>query len=227
MQLSLKEQMKQLEKNSPAFNEAALRLRGVVSADDLRADLLSAVADRAFIGEDPVPRTPQAFEAQRGRARTRLPAVASGALRILSEITEQHQLVVARTSAGGPLARVHADIRAQLGALVYKGFLSSTPWDQLAHLPRYLKAMLMRLQKYAADPGRDARHAQSVAELTKRYEERLARQRKAGLVDPRLEEFRWHLEELRVSLFAQELKTPYPVSGKRLDKIWNALSRTG
>jgi ATP-dependent helicase HrpA len=226
MQLTLKEQMKQLEKNSPAFNEAALRLRGVVSADDLRADLLTAVADRAFIGDDAVPRTPQAFEAQRGRARTRLPAVASAALRILSEIAEQHQLVTAKTAAGGPLARVHADIRAQLGALVYKGFLANTPWDQLAHLPRYLKAMLMRLQKYGADPGRDARHAQSVTELTKRHEERLARQRKAGLIDPRLEEFRWHIEELRVSLFAQELKTPYPVSYKRLDKIWNAMSRT-
>jgi ATP-dependent helicase HrpA len=83
--------------------------------------------------------------------------------------------------------------------------------------------MQLRLDKFGANPERDAKHAASIAQLWGRYEERLAKQKKAGAIDPRLEEFRWHLEELRVSLFAQELKTPYPVSFKRLDKLWNAM----
>jgi ATP-dependent helicase HrpA len=101
--------------------------------------------------------------------------------------------------------------------------MSVTPWERLAHLPRYLKATQLRLDKYGKDPERDAKHAASIAELAKRMEERLEKQKKAGAIDPRLAEFRWHLEELRVSLYAQELKTPYPVSYKRLDKIWNAM----
>jgi ATP-dependent helicase HrpA len=113
-----------------------------------------------------------------------------------------------------------ADVRAQLARLVYKGFLSSTPWERLHDLSRYLKAAQVRLDKYPKDPERDAKHAASIAGMWKRYEERAVKLKKAGESDPRLEEFRWRLEELRVSLFAQELKTPYPVSFKRLDKLW-------
>jgi len=224
MRLMLKEQMKQLEKSLRGFEQAALQLRAVANADDLRGDLIAAITDRAFVGEDALPRTQQEFEAQLKRARTRLPAVSEAACRLFVAIAaEYHSVSLKLGGSGGALARVSADVRAQLARLVCKGFFSATPWEQLAHLPRYLKALELRLEKYARDPARDAKHAQSVAELWKRYEERLDKQRKAGAVDPRLEEFRWQLEELRVSLFAQELKTPYPVSYKRLDKIWNAM----
>ena len=83
--------------------------------------------------------------------------------------------------------------------------------------------MQLRLAKYSVNPERDAKHAASIVQLWARYEERLEKQKRAGTVDTRLQEFRWHIEELRVSLFAQELKTPYPVSCKRLDKIWNTM----
>jgi ATP-dependent helicase HrpA len=109
--------------------------------------------------------------------------------------------------------------------MIYKGFFSATPWEQLAHLPRYLKAMQLRLDKYGNSLERDAKHTESIAALTKRYEELLEKHRKAGVSDPTLEEFRWALEELRVSLFAQELKTPYPISYKRMEKMWNAMVR--
>jgi ATP-dependent helicase HrpA len=224
MRLMLKEQMKQLEKGLRGFEQAALQLRAVANADDLRGDLVAAITDRAFIGEDALPRTQQEFEVQVKRARTRLPAVSEAACRLFVAIAaEYHSVSLKLGGSGGALARVAADVRAQLARLVCKGFISATPWEQLAHLPRYLKALELRLEKYARDPARDAKHAQSIGELWKRYEEKLDKQRKAGAVDPRLEAFRWQLEELRVSLFAQELKTPYPVSYKRLDKIWNAM----
>jgi ATP-dependent helicase HrpA len=216
--------MKQLERGLRGFDQAALQLRGVGSADELRADLVGAITDRAFIGEDTLPRTQKDFEAQRGRARTRLPAVTDAACRLFASIAEEyHRTALKLDSSRGVLARVAADIRAQLSRLVHKGSFSATPWERLAHVPRYLKAMQMRLDKYSGNPERDAKHAAGIAELWKRYEERLEKQRRAGAVDPRLEEFRWHIEELRVSLFAQELKTPYPVSYKRLDKIWHAM----
>lgn len=225
VRLALKEQMRQFEKNLRGFDQAALQLRGVASVDDLKEDLIAAIADRAFIGEDAMPRTLHEFEAQRARARTRLPAVTEAACRLLAAIAAEYQHVMLRlASSGGMLARPAADIRAQLARLVHKGFFSATPWERLSHLPRYLKAMQVRFDKYPNDPGRDAKHAASIAEWWKRYEERLDRQRKTGAVDPRLEEFRWHIEELRVSLHAQELKTPYPVSAKRLQKLWTAMA---
>ena len=225
MRLALKEQMRKLEKVLPGFTQAALQLRTVVAADDLREDLITAMTDRAFIGEDPLPRRQKDFEALLARGRTRLAAVTEAAARLLVTIADEFQRLAVRLAAAarGPLARPAADMRAQLSRLIYKGFFSATPWEQLAHLPRYLKAMQLRLEKYGSDPERDAKHTQTIAELTKRLDECLEKQRKAGIVDPRLEDFRWQLEELRVSLFAQELKTPYPVSYKRLEKIWKAM----
>ncbi len=224
MRLVLKEQMRQLEKNLKGFDQAALQLRGVAGPDELRADLVGAICDRAFIGEDELPRGLKAFEDQVKRARTRLPAVSEAACRLFATIAaEHHQLALALGGAKGNAARAANDIRNQLQRLIYKGFFGATPWPQLAHLPRYLKAAQLRLQKYPANAERDGKHAASIAGLWGRYEMRLDQQKKAGAVDPRLLEFRWQIEELRVSLYAQELKTPYPVSYKRLDKLWTAM----
>jgi ATP-dependent helicase HrpA len=118
-----------------------------------------------------------------------------------------------------------ADIRAQVSRLVYKGFMRATPWEHLNDLPRYLKAAQMRLDKYPRYFERDAEHAAKIAAIWKRYEDWAVRLRKAGESDQRVEDFRWRIEELRVSLYAQELKTPYPVSYKRLEKLWAEISR--
>jgi ATP-dependent helicase HrpA len=224
LRLALREQMRSLEKSPPGFLHAALQLRTIVNAEDLKEDLLEAIADRAFIGDDPLPRTQKAFEAQRTRARARLAAVTESAMRLLAAIADEYQRLAGRlATAKGPLARPAADVKAQLVRLIRKGFVSATPWEQLSHLPRYLKAMQLRLDKYGNGPERDAKHTESIAALTKRYDERVEKLRKAAIEDPRMGEYRWALEELRVSLFAQELKTPYPVSYKRLEKMWNAM----
>ena len=112
-----------------------------------------------------------------------------------------------------------------VGASVERLFVEATPFERLAHFPRYLKAAQLRIDKLRADPARDARLAQEFAALYKPWErERLAR-RKSGAPDPWLEDFRWMMEELRVALFAQELKTPMPVSVKRLQKAWESRPR--
>ncbi len=221
MRLVLKEQMKQLERQAASEMQATMQLRGIADAEALRDDFVAAIVDRAFIGDDTPPRSASGFEAQVKRARTRLPAVLDGAKRLLAAVAEGYHRVVSRlNTAGAGLSRPAADIRAQLSRLVYKGFFSRTDWDRLSQLPRYLKGMELRLDKYGSGPDRDAKHAASIADLTRRLDERMEKLRKAGSADPRLDDFRWQLEELRVSLFAQELRTPYPVSYKRLDRMW-------
>jgi ATP-dependent helicase HrpA len=112
------------------------------------------------------------------------------------------------------------DVKAARDRLVHPGFLARTPWERLEHLPRYLKGYALRLQKYRAGAERDQKHAATVQGLWEMHEARAKQDHDAGRHDPNLEEFRWLLEELRVSLFAQELRTPLPVSAKRLQKFW-------
>ena len=119
-------------------------------------------------------------------------------------------------------AEASADCAQQLQRLVTKRFLTATPYVQLQHFPRYLKAITARLDKWRADPARDAARMLELKPQEQRYW-RLVAERK-GATDARMQEFRWLLEELRVSFFAQELRTPQPVSIKRLEKVWQQLN---
>ncbi|HEU5177366.1 MAG TPA: DUF3418 domain-containing protein [Burkholderiales bacterium] len=103
--------------------------------------------------------------------------------------------------------------------------MARTPWERLQHFPRYLKAAALRLDKLRADPARDARLAADLASLEVPYRREAAARARQGAIDAEFEQFGWLLEELRVSLFAQELKTPVPVSVKRLTKLWQTLRR--
>ncbi|MGQ9724371.1 MAG: DUF3418 domain-containing protein, partial [Tepidimonas sp.] len=119
---------------------------------------------------------------------------------------------------GKPPAVTAADEQQHLQRLLGKRFLHDHPWEALTHLPRYLKAVQLRLDKSRADPARDVARLNELRPHEQRFW-RLVAQRN-GQLDERLQALRWMLEELRVSLFAQELRTPYPVSFKRLDKMW-------
>ena len=221
IRIALRDVLARHEKGGAGFAQAALQLKTVIPTDRLLADVLAAVCDRAFVGDDPLPRSEKAFAEQVRRARARLPAVAEGAFRLLATIAGAHHALTQRAAALPPAcSRLAAEVRSRRDGLVHPGFFQATPWAQLGHLPRYLCALERRLVKFVENPARDARHAESVARLWERYRERAERNRKAGKAEPELERFRWLLEELQVSLFAQELKTPYPVSYKRLEKAW-------
>jgi len=226
MRFALKDALARYDKGAPGFTQAALQLKTTIATDRLRDDVQDAIVDRAFLGDDPLPRDEKAFAEQVKRARTRLPAVAEGAFRLLAAIAAEHHALTQRLAAvPAAHARFAASLAAERDALVHAGFFSATPWAQLVHLPRYLKALDRRYLRHVERPDRDARHAAELAQYGTRYRERAARERAAGRVSPRLEAFRWLLEELKVSLFAQELRTPFPVSWKRLQKAWNDLDR--
>ncbi|HEY8354806.1 MAG TPA: ATP-dependent RNA helicase HrpA [Methylophilaceae bacterium] len=227
MRFELKEQMRQLEKGLPGFNQYALLLRNLIAPDDLREDMLTAIADRAFIAEDELPRSNAAFMALKQRARTRLPAVVEASARLVQSIANEYQALTQKLHGLPPaMSRVKREVEGQLAELLPRHFMTETPWDRLQHLPRYLKAMQLRLDKYPGNSERDGRHAQAIQQLWQRWSERVQARRKAGQeISQALADYRWLIEELRVSLFAQELKTPFPVSVKRLDKIWEELTR--
>ncbi|HEY2816137.1 MAG TPA: ATP-dependent RNA helicase HrpA [Casimicrobiaceae bacterium] len=222
----LKDVLSRFEKPPHEFIQAALELKTVMAADVLRADVQSAIVDRAFIGDDSLPRDEPGFNEQVKRARIRLPAVAEGAWRQLATIAHEHFALSQRLAAApAAQARFAAELRSERDALVYPGFFSATPWAQLQHLPRYLRALGRRYTRHLEAPGRDARHAAQVAQWWTRYRERSEAERAKGTLSPKLGAFRWLLEELKVSLFAQELRTPFPVSFKRVEKAWADLSR--
>ncbi len=222
MRFELKEQMKQLEKGLPQFNQYALLLRNLISPDDLREEMLLAISDRAFIGEDDLPRTNAEFMNLKQRARTRLPAVVDATARLATSIAQEYQALTQKLNTlPGNMARVKKEVEEQLALLLPKRFFSFTPWERLQHIPRYLKGLKLRLDKYPNSVERDTRSAQTVQVIWQRWQDKVSNLRKANAeISATLEDYRWLVEELRVSLFAQELKTPFPVSAKRLDKIW-------
>ncbi|HEZ2930954.1 TPA: DUF3418 domain-containing protein [Neisseria meningitidis] len=220
MKLQLKEQVKDLNKGIQGFTQAAMLLKHI-NADTLRDDLTQAVCDRAFIGEDELPRNEKAFKEQIKRARSRLPAVKEALSRYLQETAAAYAELNGKLGKH-PLTHL---LRLRLQTLLAAGFATRTPWAQWPRLPIYLKAMTLRLEKYSSNPARDAAREADIQELEQMWQEKNDGLVKQGLpVSDDLTAFKWMIEELRVSLFAQELKTPYPVSVKRLMKMWEDLN---
>ncbi|HGL9599017.1 TPA: DUF3418 domain-containing protein, partial [Neisseria gonorrhoeae] len=215
MKLQLKEQVKDLNKGIQGFTQAAMLLKHI-NADTLRDDLTQAVCDRAFIGEDKLPRNEKSFKEQIKRARSRLPAVKEALSRYLQETAAAYAELNGKLGKH-PLTHL---LRLRLQTLLAPGFATRTPWAQWPRLPIYLKAMTLRLEKYSSNPARDAAREADIQELEQMWQEKTDGLAKQGQpVSDGLAAFKWMIEELRVSLFAQELKTPYPVSVKRLLKM--------
>jgi ATP-dependent helicase HrpA len=226
LRIALREQIRILEKGWPNFNAVALQLRARISPDRLLADWMETICERAFIGEDQLPRDGAQFEGQKQRARARLAAVRDGAQRQLAEIAAAYaQLSAALGQAPLALQKKARALEVHRDRLIFPGFMQELGWTHLAHLPRYLNGILRRYQKYPENPDRDGRNSAIIEAWHQRWLEQIARAVKAGQVAAKLQDFRWWIEELAVALFAQELKTPFPVSHKRLEKRWSELTR--
>jgi ATP-dependent helicase HrpA len=208
-----------------AFRDRVRDLERSLSKDvalgPLKADIIHAALLRTFLqGSVPVTQAEFARRVDEGRSRFTLIAqeIARTAAGILAERSalEKRLSALAKTFPGPA-----QDVREQISRLLAPGWLARTPWERLQHIPRYLKAASLRLDKLRADPARDARLAAEFAALDQPYRRETARRAPSA----ELEQFGWLLEELRVSLFAQELKTPVPVSVKRLAKLWQTVRR--
>ncbi|RQT26526.1 ATP-dependent RNA helicase HrpA [Burkholderia contaminans] len=220
--LQLKEPIKFLEKNLPGLREMAMQYMSLGTQDELRDQLIDTALDRACL-QDPLPDDDASFHARRDEGRSRLNLLAQEIARLVGQILAEYAGLVKKLAQAKPFAQAHADLQQQLAALVGKRFVIDTPYVQLAHFPRYLKGIALRIDKLKADPARDAKQSADLLPLAQQYQRAVSQ--RGGVADARLAEFRWLLEELRISLFAQELRTPMPVSVKRLHKVWESMQR--
>ena len=190
---------------------------------DLVDELLTLSLARTFLDDLPLPRAPEAFAQRLAARRDRWPAIQREIHALASEILGLYQPLRQRLAALTQPAWQEAarDLREQLDDLVFRGFLQQVPHARLVHYPRYLKAAAQRIDKLPH--GRDPALRATLQPLCERWRERQRAAAAAGRDDPRLEEIRWMLEELRVSLFAQQLGTAHPVSVQRVWARWQAL----
>jgi len=220
--LQFKEQVKYFDKNVPGLNDMGMQYMALGSTDELKRQIVELTFERACLTE-PLPTTPEAFKARCAEAKARLGLIMQEVCRLVGTVLSEWQAVVKKLPAYKAQGAVVADIEAQLKRLLGKTFVVDTPFERLQHYPRYLKAVGVRLDKLKANPARDAQLMADFVSLWTHYERRAIQLAKLGAVDPQVEQFRWLLEELRVGLYAQELRTPVPVSVKRLEKQWEGM----
>ncbi len=219
--LQFKDQLKFAEKNIPGMQQMGMQFMALGSQEELRDQIVQKAIDIACL-QDPLPTDAAAFNKRKDEGKARLGLLVNEIARMVSLVlTEFHGLPKKLQNVPSAVA---ADMQGQLQDLVHKRFLIDNDYSQLAHFPRYLKAVNVRLEKLRGDATRDAKLMAEWQSAASQFQ-RISKQQDGKNTDPRMTEFRWMLEELRVSLFAQELRTPMPISAKRLQKVWESMQR--
>ena len=220
--LQFREQVKYFDKNVPGLTQMGMQFMNLGTTEELRQQIVELTFARACLG-DPLPTTPEAFKARCAETKARLGLIMQEIARLVGTVLTEWQAISKKLPAFKAYPAVVQDIEAQLKRLVGKRFVLDTPFERLQHFPRYLKAIGVRLDKLKANASRDAQLLGDYTKLWTAYERRALQLAKMQTLDPQVEQFRWLMEELRVGLFAQELRTPVPVSVKRLEKQWEGI----
>ncbi|KFI06976.1 ATP-dependent RNA helicase HrpA [Massilia sp. BSC265] len=219
--LQLKDQLKFAEKNIPGLQGMGMQFMSVGTQEDLRDQIIAKAIDIACL-QDPLPINSGEFNKRKDEGKGRIGLLINEIARLVGSVLAEFHGMPKRIQSLPPA--VQQDIGAQLQGLIHKRFIADNEYSQLAHFPRYLKAINVRIEKLRGNPSRDAQLMAEWQNAASQFQRTLKNQ--AGKNnDPRMTEFRWMLEELRVSLFAQELRTPMPVSAKRLQKVWESMIR--
>ncbi len=225
--LNNKDTLKALQKQLPGIRELGLLFINVGSVEGLIEQILNLALERAFM-IDPLPINPEQFAERLQAGKARLALIAQEISRHALNALQAHadlQKKIAQAKAASPSA--YADIQNQMQALIFPKFVAEIPYGQLVHVPRYLKAIAMRIDKLRTNPSRDAQCQKDWESVARPWQKLLQGNRGSASYamteDQALQDFRWQLEELRVALYAQELKTPSPMSLKRLEKVLASL----
>ncbi|MFL9877945.1 ATP-dependent RNA helicase HrpA [Herbaspirillum rhizosphaerae] len=219
--LQLKEQLKYQEKNIPGLQQMGMQFMALGSQEELRDQILFAGLERAFM-QEPLPRNADEFNRRKEEGKARFGLLVNELARLAGLVLAEYYTLPKKLQTIKAHAQASADIQSQLQNLVGKRFIADNDYNNLMHFPRYLKAVNVRLEKLRADPTRDTRLLSEWMQVAAPWQRA---QKDRGANDPKMLEFRWLLEELRVSLYAQELRTPMPVSVKRLQKVWETMQR--
>ncbi|MGI4718525.1 MAG: ATP-dependent RNA helicase HrpA [Janthinobacterium lividum] len=219
--LQLKDQLKFAEKNIPGLQGMGMQFMSVGTQEDLRDQIIAKAIDIACL-QDPLPINSGEFNKRKDEGKGRIGLLINEIARLVGSILAEFHGMPKRIQSLAPA--VQSDIGGQLQGLIHKRFIADNEYSQLAHFPRYLKAINVRIEKLRGNPSRDAQLMAEWQTAAAQFQRTLKNQPVKNN-DPRMTEFRWMLEELRVSLFAQELRTPMPVSAKRLQKVWESMIR--
>ena len=212
----------------PGVETAAMLFGQIGSPTQFREGVAELIADRAFIGDMLPVRSEKEFAFRVTRGIERLGASTQEVAPLLTNLMQLYHAAARDLSLKHPPAFDPAvnDMRDQLGKLMRPDFMVATPFEWLRHYPRYFQAMRLRLSRL---PGggiaKDQKQFAEIAPLLRGCEELIRRQKELGLNPQKVEEFRWMLEELRVQLFAQDLRTAVPVSSKRMMELWHQIVR--
>jgi len=234
LMLALSKEVRYLRRNLTGMQQMELQYTKVAAAPTgweapgrggVEEELLSLIFDLTFLEGLPEIRSEQQFRERIELCKGSLIGQAEEARQLLESILTSYQQIRNRLAV---TTQVHwqeslTDIQQQLDRLVFRGFIQHTPYQKLKEFPRYLKAMELRLEKLAHAAERDLRLLGEFREMYQPWFEREEKYRLEGKLDQRIEELRWSFEELRVSLFAQELGTAYPISLRRIAKRWQQL----
>ena len=224
--LGNKDTLKALQKQLPGIRELGLLFINVGSVEGLIDQILNLSIERAFLSE-PLPNNAEQFAERMQAGKPRLALIAQEISRHALAALQAYaylQKKMAQAKAASPSA--YADIQSQIQGLIFPKFVADIPYAQLVHLPRYLKAIAMRIDKMRSNPSRDAQCQKDWESVARPWQKLLQGSKGASYAmteDQALIDFRWQLEELRVALYAQELKTPTPMSLKRLEKVLASL----
>lgn len=220
LRLALKEQVRFLEKNLNDITRLGMLYIKLGRQDELRDQIINKAIEQACM-QAPWPANKAEFDTRCEQGRAKLVLLAQEIARLVKEILEQWVALQKKMPLARPNTECYTDLQEQQQSLMHGKFVINTPFEQLKYYPRYLKAMGVRIDKLRTDPQRDLRWQAEITPLIKQYER--ARKSLKGKPDPKLDAFYWQLQELRVAIFAQELRTPKPVSVKRLQRAWALL----
>lgn len=220
LSFELKPQLKQLEKDLNKLKEAQLFLRDMIDAEELKGDVIEMILDTALNSEETMPRTSNDFITLIKRIKNHLPQAMKAILDTIHlSATYYHQIKQLLKTLSPIQKRSESIFVSRMNFLIHNEFIISTPSDIFSHLPRYLKALMIRIEKYPSRADKDAIMQKDIDRIHQLLDERLKPYVSKKMIPPKaLKDFQWQIEELHVSLFAQDLKTAYPVSLKRLEK---------
>ena len=219
--IALKEQIRYLSRNLKELPQLGMLYMALGTQEDLKEEIIDCALIQSCLAQ-PWPSNEQAFNERVKDAKTRFGLLLQEVIRLLTQIMNEWAITLKKHNLIKSHKEAYDDIRQQLNDLIYKGFLSRVEYATLQHYPRYLRAVQLRIDKLKNDPRRDQQLMQDVQLLQTKYQRRLAQLK--GVHDQQMDEFANLLQELRVALFAQELRTPMPVSVKRLERAWQSMS---
>lgn len=226
-QLQLKDELKYLRRKLPGINSMALRYTAWGTKDNLIQDIISAALCQCFIDSVETPRTREAFYAQLSQQRPQLVATANNISELLGAALDANQRINQRIRKNGSLAWVEAvnDIQDQATQLLNNGVALRTPPQWLARFSVYFEAIERRLDGLDKAPDRDRKIRAELLPLWESFKEIPKPKTTVGEFSQQWHVVRWTFEELRISLFAQSLRTAQKVSIDRLEKELKTLRR--